>query len=395
MEKEFFKRVCCLALLWLSTLCLSVVHASTFIDGLYYDLDKSNHTATVTYETKGSNNYALLPADVVIPESVTYEGITYSVTKIGAQAFQNCSSITEVTVGKELKNIGARAFLNCKSFTAMLLPDEFTTMGESAFEGCIKLTVVKLGKSLTAVPAHAFKNCVALSEMDIPASVKSIGDQAFYNDSTIAVVTMREGLETIGNEVFWNNSGVRSFVIPGTVQTIGTNSFYGCTNTSTLRFKDGDGILTIDTKDTHSRKIDDMTVNISSSEEREKYRDRKYDYFYDCPIKTLYLGRNLKYDYSNSISIYKGAIYRPWDTETRASAPFANSTTLTNVTVGPKVTFVYDHLCDGCSDLSNVVLGSALQSINDYAFANCIKLLSITYPASLDSIGNYAFSGCI
>lgn len=394
MEKEFFKRVCCLALLWLSTLCLSVVHASTFIDGLYYDLDKSNHTATVTYETKGSNNYALLPADVVIPESVTYEGITYSVTKIGAQAFQNCSSITEVTVGKELKNIGARAFLNCKSFTAMLLPDEFTTMGESAFEGCIKLTVVKLGKSLTAVPAHAFKNCVALSEMDIPASVKSIGDQAFYNDSTIAVVTMREGLETIGNEVFWNNSGVRSFVIPGTVQTIGTNSFYGCTNTSTLRFKDGDGILTIDTKDTHSRKIDDMTVNISSSEEREKYRDRKYDYFYDCPIKTLYLGRNLKYDYSNSISIYKGAIYRPWDTETRASAPFANSTTLTNVTVGPKVTFVYDHLCDGCSDLSNVVLGSALQSINDYAFANCIKLLSITYPASLDSIGNYAFSGC-
>lgn len=394
MEKDFFKRVCCLALLWLSTLCLNVVHASTLIDGLYYDLDTSNRTATVTYETTGSNNYASLPADVVIPENVTYWGITYSVTKIGAQAFQNCSSITEVTVGKELKNIGARAFLNCKSFTAMLLPEEFTTMGESAFEGCIKLTVVKLGKSLTAVPAHAFKNCVALSEMDIPASVKSIGDQAFYNDSTIAVVTMREGLETIGNEVFWNNSGVRSFVIPGTVQTIGTNSFYGCTNTSTLRFKDGDGILTIDTKDTHSRKIDDMTVNISSSEKREKYRDRKYDYFYDCPIKTLYLGRNLKYDYSNSISIYKGAIYRPWDTETRASAPFANSTTLTNVTVGPKVTFVYDHLCDGCNDLSNVVLGSALQSINDYAFANCIKLLSITYPASLDSIGNYAFSGC-
>lgn len=391
MEKEFFKRVCCLALLWLSTLCLNVVHASTLIDGLYYDLDTSNRTATVTYETTGSNNYASLPADVVIPENVTYWGITYSVTKIGAQAFQNCSSITEVTVGKELKNIGARAFLNCKSFTAMLLPDEFTTMGESAFEGCIKLTVVKLGKSLTAVPAHAFKNCVALSEMDIPASVKSIGDQAFYNDSTIAVVTMREGLKTIGNEVFWNNSGVRSFVIPGSVQTIGTNSFYGCTNTSTLRFKDGDGILTIDTKDTHSRKIDDMTVNISSSEKREKYRDRKYDYFYDCPIKTLYLGRNLKYDYSNSISIY---IYKTWDTETRASAPFANSTTLTNVTVGPKVTFVYDHLCDGCSDLSNVVLGSALQSINDYAFANCIKLLSITYPASLDSIGNYAFSGC-
>lgn len=97
MEKEFFKRVCCLALLWLSTLCLSVVHASTLIDGLYYDLDKSNHTATVTYETKGSNNYASLPADVVIPESVTYEGIAYSVTKIGDEAFSDCKVMESIT----------------------------------------------------------------------------------------------------------------------------------------------------------------------------------------------------------------------------------------------------------------------------------------------------------
>ena len=108
MEKEFFKRVCCLALLWLSTLCLSVVHASTFIDGLYYDLDKSNHTATVTYETKGSNNYALLPADVVIPESVTYEGITYSVTKIGDEAFSDCKVMESISIPGSVVQVGER-----------------------------------------------------------------------------------------------------------------------------------------------------------------------------------------------------------------------------------------------------------------------------------------------
>ena len=315
-------------------------------------------------------------------------------TEIGSRAFAYCSSVTEITVGQGLKSVGDYSFVDCGSFTALVLPDKFTTMGGSAFEGCRKLTNAKLGQSLTSVPERAFKNCIALSEMNLPATVKSIGDQAFYNDSTIAVVTMREGLETIGNEVFWNNSGVRSFVIPGTVQTIGTNSFYGCTNTSTLRFKDGDGILTIDTKKTRSRKIDDMLSNISSSYDRERYEDRKYDYFYDCPIKTLYLGRNLKYDYSGSVSIYKKVGDRTWNSETRASAPFVNSTTLARVTVGPKVTFVYNHLCDGCSNLTNVVLGNALQDINGYAFANCVKLPNISYPASLATIGNYAFANC-
>ena len=315
-------------------------------------------------------------------------------TEIGSRAFAYCSSVTEITVGQGLKSVGDYSFVDCGSFTALVLPDKFTTMGGSAFEGCRKLTNAKLGQSLTSVPERAFKNCIALSEMNLPATVKSIGDQAFYNDSTIAVVTMREGLETIGNEVFWNNSGVRSFVIPGTVQTIGTNSFYGCTNTSTLRFKDGDGILTIDTKKTRSRKIDDMLSNISSSYDRERYEDRKYDYFYDCPIKTLYLGRNLKYDYSGSVSIYKKVGDKKWNSETRASAPFVNSTTLARVTVGPKVTFVYNHLCDGCSNLTNVVLGNALQDINGYAFANCVKLPNISYPASLATIGNYAFANC-
>ena len=315
-------------------------------------------------------------------------------TAIGSSAFARCSSVTEITVGQGLKSVGDYSFFDCGSFTALVLPDKFTTMGGSAFEGCRKLTNAKLGQSLTSVPERAFKNCIALSEMNLPATVKSIGDQAFYNDSTIAVVTMREGLETIGNEVFWNNSGVRSFVIPGTVQTIGTNSFYGCTNTSTLRFKDGDGILTIDTKKTRSRKIDDMLSNISSSYDRERYEDRKFDYFYDCPIKTLYLGRNLKYDYSGSVSIYKKVGDKKWNSETRASAPFVNSTTLARVTVGPKVTFVYNHLCDGCSNLTNVVLGNALKKINGYAFANCVKLPNISYPASLATIGNYAFANC-
>ena len=306
-------------------------------------------------------------------------------TTIGSRAFQDCSSVTEVTVGKGLKSIGANAFLNCKSFTALLLPNGFTTMGESAFEGCIKLTVAKLGKSLTAVPARAFKDCIALSEMRVPATVKSIGDEAFYNDYSLAVVSMQEGLEKIGKGVFYNNRGILEFSIPGTVTSIGQNCFYGCSNTSVMAFEDGEGVLTIDTKNTRSAKTDAL--------DNYSYKNRKFDYFYDCPIEYLYLGRDLKYDYSDGTDIYD-LVDNKWKQVNRASAPFANSTTLEEVEIGPEVTFVYKHLCENCDKLTSMAFPAGIQSIYDYAFANCDNLVSTVFSVGLQGIYTSAFANC-
>lgn len=336
-----------------------------------------------------------------------------AITTIGDEAFYNCSSITEVTVGSKLQSIGASAFQKCGSFTAILLPDNFTTMGASAFEGCKKLTVAKLGNSLRAVPARAFKNCIALSEMTVPATSVSMGDQAFYNDSVLAVITMNDGLKTIGNEVFWNNSGIRTFTIPGTVTSIGSNSFYGCTNTSVLRFKDGEETLTIDSYYTRSKKIDDMTS-------RGSYTNRCNDYFYDCPIKTLYLGRDLKYDYADNASVYD-YVDGYWKEMSRASAPFVNSTTLQKVTIGSKVTFLYNHLFHNCDKVTTIDIPASIANIygnafddcssltattfhdatnnhtltlGDYAFRNCATLPEVTFPRQLLSVGNYTYAQC-
>ncbi|MDE5642060.1 MAG: leucine-rich repeat protein [Muribaculaceae bacterium] len=314
---------------------------------------------------------------------LTFPNTTQS---IGNSAFYNCSSVTEVTVGSGLKSIGASGFYGCKSFTALILPDAFTTMGVSAFEGCTKLTVAKLGTSLTAVPAKAFKNCTSLSEMVIPASTKSIGDQALYNDSGLATITMNEGLETIGNEVFWNNSGVMQFSIPGTVTSMGTNCFYGCTRTTYLTFRDGTEILKIDNSGTRSSVIDAKTTNTT-------YRDRKFDYFYDCPIRFLTLGRNLTYSYSDGVSMYdlKGTSF---NSVSRASAPFVNSTELRSVTIGPKVTSLYHHLFDGCANLATLRMGQSIENIYTYAFRNCDKLVTVDFPETLKLIDVAAFADC-
>ena len=309
-----------------------------------------------------------------------------STQSIGASAFYNCSSVTEVTVGLGLRAIGANGFYGCKSFTALILPNDFTTMGESAFEGCTKLTVAKLGESIDAVPAKAFKNCISLSEMVIPGTAISIGDQAFYNDSGLATITMNEGLKTIGSQVFWNNSGVIRFTIPGTVTSIGTNSFYGCTSVSYFIFSDGDETLTIDNASCRSSIIDAKTSDSS-------YRNRAYDYFYDCPIRFLTIGRNLQYSYATSQSIYEqnGS---SWRKIYRASGPFVNKTDLRSVTIGPKVQYLYHHLLNGCSNVSKLTFVPALHTVYSYALANCTGLKDLDLSTGLRTVGDYGIYNC-
>lgn len=78
------------------------------IDGIYYNF--SENEATVTYRTTGYNSYS---GAVIIPTSVTYNNKTYSVTSIGNSAFQNCSSLTSITIPATLKKVGTDAFEGC------------------------------------------------------------------------------------------------------------------------------------------------------------------------------------------------------------------------------------------------------------------------------------------
>ena len=83
--------------LLLTLLCLSLsarAHDAE-VDGIFYNLDAANKTATVTYDDDYDNEYS---GNVVIPETVTYDGITYFVTSVGDECFYDCSSLTAITI---------------------------------------------------------------------------------------------------------------------------------------------------------------------------------------------------------------------------------------------------------------------------------------------------------
>ena len=96
-----------LLLLICTLLCANVLLAQDFWKGtLHYYI--SNGTATVY-----GYDWSAHPTNIVIPSTVTYEGITYSVTAIGDEAFSECTSLTSVTIPNSITSIGNSTFYGC------------------------------------------------------------------------------------------------------------------------------------------------------------------------------------------------------------------------------------------------------------------------------------------
>ena len=70
---------------------------NAYIDGIYYNFSGTKATVTYLYNNSSSNIDAY-SGNVVIPETITYNGTTYTVTIIGSYAFYSCSGLTSVTI---------------------------------------------------------------------------------------------------------------------------------------------------------------------------------------------------------------------------------------------------------------------------------------------------------
>ena len=171
------------------------MHAYDFeVDGMYYNINGDEVAVT-----SGDNKYT---GDVTIPETVSNQGTTYTVTAIGEQAFEYCPDLTGVTIPNTVITIGLRAFMNCHSLASAQLSNSLTTIGNLAFYDC-NLTSIDIPNSVTEIGNSAFYSC-CLTSVDIPGSVTKIGINAFY-----------------GN-------GIESINIPSSVTTIGRCAFSRC-----------------------------------------------------------------------------------------------------------------------------------------------------------------------
>ncbi|MBR4552687.1 MAG: leucine-rich repeat domain-containing protein, partial [Bacteroidaceae bacterium] len=201
-------------------LALSSYAAGTEIGGIYYKLESSTKTASVTYT--GSSNYNPNPGStaykgsITIPAAVTYSGTTYSVTSIERYAFYDCTGLTSITIPSSVTSIGKWAFFGCSGLTSINIPNSVTSIGERTFLGCTGLTSITIPSSVTSIGRSAFYGCTGLTSITIPSSVTSIGGDAF-----------------------WGCTGLTSITIPSSVTSIEGNAFSNCTGLSSIKVEAG------------------------------------------------------------------------------------------------------------------------------------------------------------
>lgn len=120
------------------------------VGNLYFNLDDDGDgTAWVEKSILDKKPYS---GDIVIPSSVTYEGVEYPVVGIDDNAFKD-ATITSVVIPDGVKYIEDAAFYNCENLTSIVIPKTVRSIGESAFMYCDEV------ESLVCLVKNPFPIC--------------------------------------------------------------------------------------------------------------------------------------------------------------------------------------------------------------------------------------------
>ena len=279
-----------------------------------------------------------------------------AITSIGNTAFDNCTSLTSVTIPDSVTSIGSRAFSRCTSLTSITIPDSVTSIGDNAFNGCTSLTSVTIPNSVTSIGERAFYDCTSLTSITIGNSVASIGSAAFYGCTSLTTITIPDSVTSIGDSAFRSCTSLTSITIPDSVTSIRDYAFCECSSLTSVTI--GNGVTS----------IGDYAFSGCTSLKR-------------VDICDLSAWCKLSFGYSANLLSNGAKLY-------------LNGSELTDITIPSDITEIKDYTFYNCTSLTSVTIPDSVTLIGEYAFGNCTSLTSITIPNSVTEIGNWAFYNC-
>ena len=310
------------------------VQAQTLIDGMYYNLDRLNQTASVSKVPTNASKYS---GSIDIPGEVMYEGTVYSVTGIGDDAFSFCANLNNIVIPRSVISIGNWAFSYCTGLTTLKIPYSVTSIATSAFYGCSNLSSIDVEQpnftyrsdNNAIIEQVTSKLVLGCKNTVIPTYVKSIGTTAFGGCSELKNISIPNSVTSIEIGAFEECSGLTSVVIPNSVTNLGPVAFFNCSN------------------------LESVTIGNS-------VQNIEYWAFYQCPkLSAVKIGSAVK-------NIERLA--------------FAGCHSLTSIEIPNSVTNI-DNAFDGSINLTNIhMLSSTPPTASSAAFNGCTNLTCIYVP---------------
>jgi len=297
---------------------------------------------------------------------LTSIAIPASVESIGSRAFEDCTKLASVTFGENsrLTIISSWAFHGCTELTGIAIPASVDRIDNGAFEGCTNLASVTFGENsrLTIISMWAFRGCTELRGIVLPESLVYLYTTTFEGctgllqtedgvsyvdqwvvgfDGSTTEVTLRAGTVGIASGVFAGCTELEKVTLPESLVTVASRAFYGCTGL--LQTEDGVSYV------------------------------GKWAVGCDTTVTEVTLRA---------------------DTVGIAGSAFANCTSLASVALPDSVKYLGAGAFVRCTSLREVTMSRALLWISYAAFSGCTALESIAVPVSVEHVGAWAFHDC-
>ena len=252
-------------------------------------------------------------------------------TKIGP-------SVTFKGVTMTVKNIQPYIAYGNK-YIETLDVDNDGAISEHAFNGCINMKSAKLGTKVSALGQYAFSGCSSLEAIDIPEIIEVLNEYTFSGCSSLKEIEIKPKM-----------TNIKDF------------AFKSCTSLKKVIMADSDNELKLGSNSTTS-----YYSNYTGT-----------PLFSDCPLDSVYIGRNIDYNTTNRYGY----------------SPFYRNTSLRAVKITDKETEISENEFYGCTNLQRVVIGDGVTTICNWAFSGCQSLKYFAFGSQVATIGQEAFSDC-
>lgn len=309
-------------------------------------------------------------------------------------SFYNCMKISSVEIGNNTKCIEDSAFADCSSLVNMLIGSGVLTIGEYAFSGCKAMYQINIPKKVVKIFKNAFNGCSKLKTINIEEPKSSDDMHKINFDDCIFNRSGSVSYEfdvNAGDILFFDYSydkgygfggyGLRASINDSTIlvleKNVISNYIHVFDKSQHVEF-----CITFSSITPYNSTDDLNKGSITNIEVGNDYslilESSKSSLFSDCPLDSVYIGRNIKYLTSKESGY----------------SPFYGNKYLRAVSMTNRVTKISENEFWGCANLQNINFGDEITAIGDRAFSGCSSLVKFVCGSKIQTIGQYAFSGC-